>query len=400
MTMALNKIKSLLLVSGGAASVFVALNIFQENEVFYEKFLMPALHKVDPEFSHNFAVTVSKYGFVWRSKYKDPDTLSTSLGTLKLNNPVGIAAGFDKQGEAVEALNKIGFGFVEVGSVTPVPQPGNDKPRVFRLLEDEAVINRYGFNSEGHDIVYNRLHNLRKTNYVGIIGVNLGKNKNSEDPLEDYVSGIRKFADVADYLVINISSPNTPGLRSLQSKHHLKELLSGVVAAREDLPPNCWTPIFLKLSPDLTNEEKKDIANVLRDPKCAIDGLIISNTTVGRPENLQSNSVSEEGGLSGRPLRDLSTNLIAEMYSLTGGKIPIIGVGGIFTGQDAYDKICAGASAVQLYTSFIFYGPPRITRIKKELDELLRTNNYQSVKDAVGTKAIKLTENRSWWQLW
>ncbi|XP_046989083.1 dihydroorotate dehydrogenase (quinone), mitochondrial isoform X2 [Schistocerca americana] len=334
--MALNKIKSLLLVSGGAAGMFVALNIFQENEIFYEKFLMPALHKVDPEFSHNFAVTVSKYGFVLRSKYKDPDTLSTSLGTLKLNNPVGIAAGFDKQGEAVEALNKIGFGFVEVGSVTPVPQPGNDKPRVFRLLEDEAVIN----------------------------------------------------------------SPNTPGLRSLQSKHHLKELLSGVVAARDDLPTNCWTPVFLKLSPDLTDEEKRDIADVLKDPKCTIDGLIISNTTVGRPENLQSNSVCEEGGLSGRPLRDLSTNLIAEMYSLTGGKIPIIGVGGIFTGQDAYDKICAGASAVQLYTSFIFYGPPRITRIKKELDELLRINNYQSVEEAVGTKALKLTEKRSWWPLW
>ncbi|XP_021924037.1 uncharacterized protein LOC110831885 isoform X4 [Zootermopsis nevadensis] len=379
------KIKSLLCVTTGAFGAFSAISIYKGNEIFFDNILMPLVHTLNPETSHKVAIITSKYGFFPRSCYEDPLTLKTQVWQMNFDNPVGIAAGFDKQGEVIEPLHKIGFGFVEIGSVTPVPQPGNEQPRVFRLQKDGAVINRYGFNSDGHEAVCSRLKLLKsKTSFVGIVGVNLGQNKHSEDPVKDYIDGIKKFGDVADYLVINISSPNTPGLRSWQKKQHLEKLLTKLVAARNGLKSSKKPPLLLKLAPDLTQEERKDIADVLKNKKCCIDGLVISNTTIKRMPSLSDRQATEKGGLSGRPLADLSTALIAEMYRLTEGKLPIIGVGGIFSGKDAYDKIKAGASLVQLYTSFIYHGPPRVSRVKQELDELIRSDGWSSVAEAVG----------------
>lgn len=317
------------------------------------------------------------------------------MGNIYVKNPVGLAAGFDKNAEAVEGLDHLGFGFVEVGSVTPFPQSGNQKPRVFRLSEDEAIINRYGFNSDGHEAVWHRLQQLRANRqFNGVVGVNLGKNKSSDDAVKDYVDGIKLFGPVADYLVINVSSPNTPGLRSLQKKDTLKFLLDEVVKANRalDFP----RPIFLKLSPDLSGQELKDICKVITKKESKVDGLILSNTTIDRSMILNSEHKDESGGLSGKPLKEKSTQLIQDTYKLTQGKIPIIGVGGVSSGQDAYEKILAGASAVQIYTSFAFQGPPVVVQIKKELDELLKANGFESVQDAIGKGAANQSKKRFW----
>ncbi|KAK7793124.1 hypothetical protein R5R35_006518 [Gryllus longicercus] len=380
-----HKLKSMAIVSGGATAIFSALSIYNENEKFYDNVLMPVIHFLPPETSHNMGIMVGKYGLFGQSRFKDPETLKTKVWHLNFSNPIGMAAGFDKQGEVVNALHKIGFGFVEVGSVTPLPQPGNDKPRVFRLEEDEAIINRYGFNSDGHSIVYERLKCLKSNKeFTGIVGINLGKNRLSDDPVNDYVQGIKMFGEIADYLVINVSSPNTPGLRTWQRKQQLQELLMHLVAARNELPGPNKPPLLLKLAPDLSDEERKDIASVLEDKRCQVDGLVISNTTIQRDPSLQSVHIKEAGGLSGKPLSSSSTNLISDMYRLTKGRIPIVGVGGIFSGEDAYKKIKAGASLLQLYTSFIYYGPPRVSRIKRELDELLTADGLKSIEEAVG----------------
>ena len=302
-------------------------------------------------------------------------------------NPLGIAAGFDKQGEAVEGLNSIGFGFVEIGSVTPLPQPGNPTPRVFRLKADEAIINRYGFNSEGHQQVFDRLQALRKKgDFKGVLGINLGKNKSSASPLEDYVQGVKKFGPIADYLVINISSPNTPGLRDLQGKKELAQLLTAVLAARNQLAGNVKVPILLKISPDLNKQDIEDIASVISQQPCQVDGLIVCNTTTSRENLKESELAAETGGLSGAPLRSKSTQLIAEMYQQTGGKVPIIGVGGINNGKDALEKLEAGASYLQFYTAFIYHGPPIVEKIKSELSQLLTKRGYSSIEQAVGKK--------------
>uniref|UniRef100_A0A1B6G2N7 Dihydroorotate dehydrogenase (quinone), mitochondrial n=1 Tax=Cuerna arida TaxID=1464854 RepID=A0A1B6G2N7_9HEMI len=384
-TQILKKLRSCVYVCTGGFGVFSAYNLYQENEKFYESFVIPGLHNLNPETAHNVGVLTSKFKLLPRSRYIDSQALTTEVWGLKFKNPVGMAAGFDKQGEAVEGLHDIGFGFVEIGSVTPNPQPGNEKPRVFRLVENSAIINRYGFNSDGHDKVYERLQSLKQNeSFRGVIGVNLGKNKDSTDPVNDYIKGIEKFGSVADYIVINISSPNTPGLRDWQRKEQLEELLRKVLVARNSLRNMVKPPLLLKLAPDLSSQEKKDIVEVLTKPECRVDGLIISNTTVGRSSDLSGPHAQETGGLSGRPLSILSTQLISEMYTATKGKIPIIGVGGIFTGEDAYNKILAGASLIQLYTAFTYHGPPRITRIKKELEHLLQQDGYSSVADAVG----------------
>lgn len=324
----------------------------------------------------------------------------------QLSNPIGIAAGFDKHGEAISGLSNIGFGFVEIGSVTPLPQEGNPRPRVFRLKEDSALINRYadcfninifsyllfvfryGFNSDGYSIVFERIQSMRELqpSAPSMIGINLGKNKHSSSAVNDYVSGVETFAPVADYIVINISSPNTPGLRSLQSESDLKQLLQNVLAARGKISNH--VPIVLKLAPDLNDTELSEIANVIGRKDCAVDGLIVSNTTIDRKSSLCSISASEIGGLSGAPLAARSTEMIGCMYRLTKGRVPIIGVGGVFTGQDAYEKILAGASVVQIYTSFAYHGPPVVQKIKMELDALLTENGYNSVVEAVG-KGIK-----------
>ena len=389
MSKVLKKLSSLASVCTGGAVVFAGFNIYKGNEAFYEDFIVPLSHHLNPETAHNIAVKAAKYNLVPPSHFTDPDSLKTAVWNLKFSNPLGMAAGFDKQGEAVPGLHSVGFGFVEIGSVTPVPQPGNPKPRVFRLPEDGAIINRYGFNSEGHEAVYERLSNLRKDSSSFIIGVNLGKNKTSTDPIQDYVDGIKKFADVADYLVINVSSPNTPGLRDLQHSVHLQELLRALVSAKNELTSSQKPPILLKLAPDLTPQERKDIAKVILKKECKVDGLIISNTTVARSDDLQSSNSAEAGGLSGKPLASSSTKLIKDMYTLTKGQVPIIGAGGVFTGQDAYEKIRAGASLIQFYTAYVYHGPPRVTKIKQELSELLRSDGFQSVSQAVG-KDVKI----------
>ncbi|XP_077300643.1 dihydroorotate dehydrogenase 2 [Arctopsyche grandis] len=379
------KIWSMCYLSTGGALAYGGLSIYNNNEKFYGDVLMPLIRYIDPETSHNLAVKALKYELIPKSKYVDDPVLKTSFFGKELSNPIGIAAGFDKQGEAVSGLKKIGFGIVEIGSVTPEPQSGNPKPRVFRLSEDEAIINRYGFNSSGHTQV---LQNLEKIDaekwHDSILGVNLGKNKDSLDATEDYIKGLKLFSTVADYLVINISSPNTAGLRELQKKDHLYQFLKGIVSARNSMETEKKPLLLLKLSPDLSNDEKNDIVNILNKKECKIDGLIISNTTLQRSNLTSTEFVEETGGLSGKPLKDISTNMIRDMYKLTKGKVPIIGVGGVSSGRDAFEKILAGATVVQLYSSFAYEGPPIVSRIKSELSECLLNDGYTCVNDAVG----------------
>lgn len=379
-----NKFRSLLKVSTLAVTVFSGISLYKGNERFYEDIFMPIVRMVPPELAHRLAVLGLKMEVI-RPNYKDPEVLRTRFLSRTLDNPVGIAAGFDKHGEAVKGLERLGFGFVEIGSVTPQPQPGNPKPRVFRLNEDKAIVNRYGFNSEGHEVVYERIQKLRKDGDLKVtLGINLGRNKTSQDNIEDYVQGIRKFSALADYLVVNISSPNTPGLRTMQNKSTLQSLLTEIVKARNGLPPSEQRPILVKIAPDLSDGCVQEIIAVIQKKECAIDGLIVSNTTIDRPSDLKSINAGQIGGLSGAPLSTKSTQLVAKVYKWTNGKVPIIGVGGIFSGRDAYDKILAGASAVQLYTALIYHGPPIVTRVKRELEELLRQDGYESVQQAVG----------------
>lgn len=379
-----NKFRSLVKVSTLAATVFSGISLYKGNERFYEDIFMPIVRMVPPELAHRMAVLGLKMEVI-RPSYKDPEVLRTRFLNRTLENPVGIAAGFDKHGEAVKGLERLGFGFVEIGSVTPEPQPGNPKPRVFRLNEDKAIVNRYGFNSEGHEVVYERIQKLRQDGDLKVtLGINLGRNKTSQDNIEDYVQGIRKFSVLADYLVVNISSPNTPGLRTMQNKSTLQSLLTEIVKARNALPPSDQRPILVKIAPDLSDGCVQEIIAVIQKKECAIDGLIVSNTTIDRPSDLKSINAGQIGGLSGAPLSTKSTQLVAKVYKWTNGKVPIIGVGGIFSGRDAYDKILAGASAVQLYTALIYHGPPIVTRVKRELEELLRQDGYESVQQAVG----------------
>ncbi|XP_015174191.1 PREDICTED: dihydroorotate dehydrogenase (quinone), mitochondrial [Polistes dominula] len=381
------KIKSLITVTSSAAALFGGICIYQGNEKFYKEIAIPLVQRIDPEIAHNLAVKALKWGFVPKEKFNDPVSLRTSIWEIVFKNPLGMAAGFDKQGEAIEGLHKIGFSFVEIGSITPEPQSGNPKPRVFRLLEDNAIINRYGFNSDGHDKVWERIKKLRDNkDFVGIIGINLGKNKDSESAEQDYINGIKKFADVADYFVINISSPNTPGLRLLQSKEKLENLLIKINETRQTIGSK--QPLLLKLAPDLSEVDRQDIADIVLRSKSKVDGLILCNTTISRI-NLINENRKESGGLSGAPLTDISTQIISDMYKRTNGKIPIIGVGGVFSGEDAYHKIRAGASLIQLYTSYIYNGPPIVGKIKKELNDILKRDGFSSISEAVG-KDIKI----------
>ena len=342
------------------------------------------LHVLDGETAHKAAVWALGRGLYFRTRAQHTQELEMKLWGINFKNPVGIAAGFDKHGEAVEGLTDIGFGFVEVGSVTPLAQEGNAKPRVFRLDKDEAVINRYGFNSEGHDVVKSRLELVRQREFSGVLGVNLGKNKTSPSAIEDYTAGVKKFGCLADYLVINISSPNTPGLRSLQGKEDLSMLVKAVLTAREELKMNNPPPILVKIAPDLSEDDKTDIAEVVTAPGTKVDGLVISNTTITRPDSLASTSKDEVGGLSGVPLVNLSTQTVRDMYRLTAGQLPIVGVGGVSSGQDAWDKILAGASLVQIYSALVYQGPPVVTRVRRELSEILAASEYSSLQEAVG----------------
>ncbi|XP_047531250.1 dihydroorotate dehydrogenase (quinone), mitochondrial [Vanessa atalanta] len=385
----LKKIKSLCYLTLGGSLSYQIIYFKKDFNGYYDSVLQPLSQRLNPEWAHKIGVSALKYGIFPTENFEDPKVLNTKFLKYQLSNPIGIAAGFDKHGDAITGLRNIGFSIVEIGSITPEPQPGNPKPRVFRLPEDSAVINRYGFNSEGHKEVYDKIRNIDKALLQnGLLGVNLGKNKNSNDAVQDYSLGIKKFQNIADYFVINISSPNTPGLRSLQNKNELQELLAGVNKTLNSLEGAKRPPLLLKLAPDLTLEEMKDIVSVITKKETKVDGLIISNTTIERPSLINQEFSSETGGLSGKPLTNKSTDIIRTMYKLTKGSIPIIGVGGVFTGQDAYEKILAGASVVQIYTALIYHGPPVVTKIKSELAQLLLKDGYNDVSSAVG-KGVK-----------
>lgn len=344
----------------------------------------PLLFRFDPETAHGLTIKALKSGLVPPARGKDEPALHTRVWGLDFANPVGLAAGFDKNAEVVDAMLNLGFGFVEPGSVTPRPQPGNPRPRLFRLVEQRAVINRMGFNNEGLEAFAQRLERRRDSGKraPGIVGANLGKNKDTVDAADDYVIGVRRLAPLADYLVVNVSSPNTPGLRALQGRDPLRALLERVLEARASCGLTRNPPLLLKIAPDLTVEDKSDIAAVALES--GIDGLIVSNTTIARPDTIPAAMRSEAGGLSGAPLFEASTSVLREIYALTGGKLPIIGVGGVATGADAYAKIRAGASLVQLYSAMVYAGPAVVHRIRRELAELLRRDGFRSVAEAVG----------------
>ncbi len=342
-------------------------------------FLGPLLRLLAPEAAHALTLRALAAGLGPRRPAADDPILASRLWGLDFANPVGLAAGFDNDAGVMAASLALGFGFVEVGSVTPRPQPGNPRPRLFRLAEDEAVINRLGFNSAGAEAVARRLARYRRGGAPpGPIGVNLGVNRDSRDRAADYARGAAALAGLADYLVVNVSSPNTPGLRALQGRDELAKLLDAV---RRALPPRA-PPLLLKIAPDLTAEDKRDIAEAANAG--AVDGLIVSNTTIARPQGLQGRRAGEAGGLSGRPLMALSTEVLADMYRLTQGRVPIVGTGGVASGRDAYAKVRAGASLVQLYTALVYRGPGLVARIKAELAALLRADGFERLEDAVG----------------
>ncbi len=340
----------------------------------------PLLWRLDAEAAHGLTVRALRAGLVPTPTPFDDEVLRIRLWGLDVPNPVGLAAGFDKNAEMVDAMARLGFGFVEVGTVTPRPQPGNPRPRLFRLPADRAVVNRMGFNNDGAAAVAARLAGRRPAVPV-VVGVNLGKNKTSTDAAADYAAGVDALAGVADYLVVNVSSPNTPGLRALQGRAALADLLDAVLTAR-DRAGGRRPPLLLKIAPDLTDEDKADIAEVALT--AGLDGLIATNTTIERPPSLADPRRGEAGGLSGRPLREMATRVLAEMYGLTGGRLPLIGVGGIASGADAYARIRAGASLVQLYTALVYEGPGLVNRIKRELAQCLHVDGFASVADAVG----------------
>jgi len=311
----------------------------------------------------------------------DDPLLTTRVWGLLFPNPIGLSAGFDKDAEVYRAMLRLGFGFVEVGSITPRPQAGNPKPRVFRLPEDAAVINRLGFNSAGLAAAVSNLRQ-RQAGRVGVVGINIGKNRDSADAAADYAAGTAVLAPLADYLVINVSSPNTPGLRALQETAALREVVARVQTARATAVTNRPPPLLLKIAPDLAPAEAGEVAEVALAG--GVDGLIIGNTTISRPPSLRSRHAAEGGGLSGRPLFSLSTDLLRAVYRLTGGRLPLVGVGGIASGADAYAKIRAGASLVQLYTALVYHGPDLVDRIKRDLATHLRADGFATVAAAVG----------------
>jgi dihydroorotate dehydrogenase len=341
-----------------------------------EQLGLRALHQVDPETAHGLAITALRLGLAPTPGPVTSKRLKTSLAGMSLPNPVGLAAGFDKNATAVAPLSNAGFGFIEVGAATPLPQPGNDKPRLFRLTEDRAAINRFGFNNEGMQAICTRL--ARRGAGVPV-GLNLGANKTSTDRAADFARVMELARDHVDFATVNVSSPNTEKLRDLQGKAALAALLAGVMEVRGD------TPVFLKIAPDLTEAEIADVAEVANDADVA--AIIATNTTLDRA-GLKSAQRDQMGGLSGAPLFEKSTRVLARLSTLT--DIPLVGVGGIGSAEDAYAKICAGASAVQLYTALVYGGLSLAADIAKGLDKLLKQDGFDTVADAVGS-------NRSSW---
>jgi dihydroorotate dehydrogenase len=344
--------------------------------------LLPLLRRIDPERAHGIALRALGVGLGGRSRAPDDPMLAITVLGRHFTNPIGLAAGFDKGAVAAKALMRLGFGFVETGTVTPLPQPGNPRPRLFRLEPDRAVINRLGFNNKGLDAYLRQLAGLADRPVP--LGANVGINKEGADPVRDYPALIAAVAPYADYAVINISSPNTPGLRDLQSEAHLQSILAAV--ARIANRP----PILVKIAPDLARD---GLAAVVETCVAhGIQGLIVGNTTITRPEGLRSTHANETGGLSGAPLFALSTSVLARAFLLARGRLTLIGTGGVFSGADALTKIRAGASLVQLYTGFAYQGPALIPRLKAELAAALKAAGFARIEDAVGTAAQDFSE--------
>jgi len=341
--------------------------------------LRPFIFSLDPETAHDLAIKSLKFNPLPSKLFyvEDEQILTNKLFGKTFPNPIGLAAGFDKSADAYNSLLKLGFGFVEVGTVTPLKQFGNPKPRIFRLEDDEALINRLGFNNDGAEIIKSRIKMERKK---GILGINIGPNKNTENKKNDFCLCLNFFFDVADYITVNISSPNTEGLRDFHNQEKLKDLLSSLNKIKKDKKTDI--PLLLKVSPDIKDSYISEIIDVAI--KNDISAIILTNTTNGNRNNLVSDIKNEEGGLSGEPLKKISTNMIKKFYKKLNGKIPIIGVGGINSGKSAYEKIIAGASLLQLYTGFVYKGPLVVKNIKKELIQILKSKGIKNIKDAIG----------------
>ncbi len=355
---------------------------------FFERLTRPLLQAIDPEDAHGLTIRMLKYAPLPKA-VADDKRLATRAFGLNFPNPVGVAAGLDKNAEVADALLRLGFGFVEVGTVTPLPQRGNPRPRVFRLEADHGVINRLGFNSQGGKAVLRRL--AARASSGGIVGVNIGANKDARDRIADYVSMIKQFAPVASYVTINISSPNTPGLRDLQRAEALDDLLARVIEARERVSQDAGpTPVLLKIAPDLSLAELDDVVGIARARR--IDGMIVGNTTVARPASLRDTATAKEaGGLSGHPLFPLATRMLAETYVRVEGVFPLIGVGGIDSGAAALGKFRAGASLVQVYSGLVFRGLGLLAGIKTALLAAFARDRLQNLTELVGADAAAVT---------
>ena len=349
--------------------------------VFY-KLGTAAMRALPAETAHNTTIKALAAGLGPRTASGVHPDLQTTVGGLTLPNPVGLAAGFDKNAQVPDAMLRAGFGFTECGTVTPRPQAGNPKPRLFRLTEDEAVINRMGFNNGGLEIFAKRME--ARKGKPGIVGANLGANKDSDDRIADYLTGLTRLWGTPDYFTINISSPNTPGLRALQGADEMDQLLGRIAETRAELTQSGGAaPVFLKVAPDLESAQIERIVEQALTYK--MDALIVSNTTIARPDSLRSPNKGEGGGLSGAPLFEASTKILSEFHAAAAGRIDLIGVGGISSGAQAYAKIRAGAKAVQLYSALVFKGPQLVTDINRELQVMLKADGFNSISEAVGT---------------
>tara|TARA_B100000886_G_scaffold114530_1_gene77043 strand:- start:249 stop:1286 length:1038 start_codon:yes stop_codon:yes gene_type:complete len=339
--------------------------------------IRPLIFKLDPELAHSLAIKALKTNLFLKQNIPEDSNLECNLFGREIKNPIGIAAGFDKDAEVYNSLFNLGFGFVEVGTVTPLKQYGNKKPRVFRLENDQALINRLGFNNSGSDIICNR---IKKNKPIGVLGVNIGPNWDSEDRVNDYVIGFNKFHNLADYLTINISSPNTENLRDFHNLDELENLLDKIFAQKKKLESEI--PIVLKVSPDINYSAVKDISKILIQYK--IDALIVSNTTDQNRDNLKNYQKFQKGGLSGKPLNEISNKLINNFFKNLNGQIKIIGVGGVDSGETAYKKFLSGANFVQLYTGMVFRGPKIAIKINQELKTILKEQNIKNYSDIIG----------------
>ena len=442
------KKKTLKLLLGVAVTGAVIKNP-TSYDLIEQNVILPLSHRLPPEVAHKCALWTIRLKIPPRNDLFKPNMLRTTVFGLHFDNPIGLAAGFDKDCEAVSGMQRLGFGFVEVGSITPLPQVGNDQPRVFRLLEDDAIINRYGFPSKGADAAAKRFAPLLPFIRIDVVqvpdekvqkfleahdleppppaiapnpgstsfqikskwsqtliekylmpstckvGINLGINKTSKNPTNDYCVGVEKLGQFSDYIVINVSSPNTPGLRNLQRKNELEKMLRHISKRVEKKNKNsgdsACKALLLKISPDLTDDYLQEVIEVVMNPAFGVKGVIVSNTTVSRPDTVVNSSKNERGGLSGPPLKNLSTEMIKKVYTMTDGSVPIVGVGGVSSAEDAYEKIRAGASLVQLYTGLVYNGLGLIRRMKTDLCKLLQRDGYINVQMAVGADVPDVT---------